>query len=141
MPFEPQHLTDLKLQSAQVASEGNFDNPAYAASLKSSGPAYTAFFDGKVVAVAGMVNIWNGRGLAWALFTPMALDHFTEIYKAIKRFLEISDVRRIECFVDCEFERAHRMARKLGFVMECERMESFTPDGRACSLYARIRHG
>ena len=40
--------------------------------------------------------------------------------------------------VDVDFPEAHRWAKMLGFKMEAERMEAYAPDGRACSLYARI---
>lgn len=139
VPFEPQHLSGLKLQAAQILLQPTLASQAYGEALRDGGQAFSGVVDGKIVGSGGIVNIWEGRAVAWALFTPDALANFMPAYRAIQSFLEISDMRRIEAFVDCGFEKAHNLARKLGFTMECERMRGFTPDGRDCALYSRVR--
>ena len=138
-PFKIEHLESLELQAAQYSFQPLFQKKSYGESLQRNGVAYTAIIDGQAVAIAGVMTMWEGRGIAWAFFSQKALDNFAWIYRAIKRFLSLSDLRRIECFVDCEFANAHRLALCLGFVLECERMRSFTPDGRDCALYVRIK--
>jgi RimJ/RimL family protein N-acetyltransferase len=62
------------------------------------------------------------------------------IHKAVQRFLEATEFKRVEAFVDSDFEPGHRWIKMLGFEYEGY-MKNFSPLGRDCLLYSRIKHG
>lgn len=139
VPFQPVHLDRLELQGSQ-AWLGEVLDPSYGAAMKAAGPCYTALDGERVVACAGIVNMWENRAHAWALIAHDAGRHFVAVVRAIQRFLDMQDIRRIETTVDVGFEQGHRMIKMLGFTLETpEPMRAYTPDGRDCYLYARIR--
>jgi hypothetical protein len=137
VPFEPEHLETLELQDSQKIFYDVFDM-SYAHSLKESGPCFTALENGKVLCCSGIVLQWHNRAVAWALVSNSAGKHFARIHKAVKRFLDLSDVNRIEAFVDHDFEQGHRWIQMLGFEREGY-MKQFTPAGKDAVLYARIK--
>lgn len=60
------------------------------------------------------------------------------VHRAVKRFLDSSPVRRIECSIDPRSEMAVRWAVRLGFKYEGT-MDAYTPQGDTMDLYARIK--
>jgi hypothetical protein len=139
IPFEPMHLRSLVLQDAQSWMSPML-NEDYGKYLKDAGPCFTAAQDGRVLVCSGLVNLWENRAQAWALMSDDAGRHFIRIYRAIRSFLELQDTRRIEATVDANFEQGHRLMRILGFRLETpEPMLAYLPDGRACSLYSRVK--
>jgi RimJ/RimL family protein N-acetyltransferase len=138
VPFHPQHLEALILQPSQSLLAGYFKE-GYGDALVKGGPSFTGVDDdGNVVGCSGVVEQWENRAIAWALLSDWSGKHFVKIHKAVKRFLDSTDYRRIEAFVDAEFEQGHRWVNMLGFEREGY-MRSFNPDGRDAVLYARIR--
>ena len=138
VPFEAEHINQLELQDAQ----------SYLSAIVSSDQAealvgdwaFSAMEDGRPIASAGVILLWQGRGMAWAFISKYAVNNkFLQVHRAVKRFLDGCYLQRIEMTVDCEFEQAHRWAHMLGFHMECARMRSYRPDGGDCALYARVR--
>jgi hypothetical protein len=101
--------------------------------------SYSVIDGEEVLLCAGVVEMSEGRGVAWAYLSSDIGTRMTYVTRAVKRFLKLSPLRRIEMHVDCGFDAAHRWARMLGFEMECERMRSFTPDNRDCALYAMVK--
>lgn len=139
IPFDPAHIDRLELQGAQPWI-GEMRDPGYARALKDAGPCYTAIDGDRIVACAGLVNVWENRAHAWALIAHDAGRNFVAMFRAMQRFLDLQDTRRIEATVDAGFEQGHRMIRMLGFTLETpEPMRAYTPDGRDCHLYARVR--
>jgi RimJ/RimL family protein N-acetyltransferase len=138
-PFQPQHLKYLSLQPSQIAFSNFFDDE-YALSLKDSGPSFTAIDKDEVVACAGIVSQWNNRAIAWALISGMAGRNFVAIHRAVNNFLNLSDVNRIEAYVDANFDAGHRWITMLGFKSE-GLMRQFMPDGNDAVLYARLKDG
>lgn len=112
--------------------------PYYNAALETAGPAYTGFVDGLPVAAAGIANLWPGRAEAWAVMTPATRHHMTAITRAVRAFLDLAEVRRIDCAVKADFEAGHRWARLLGFEQEGV-MRAYGPDGCDYARYARVR--
>jgi|TARA_R110000796_G_scaffold46702_3_gene112962 hypothetical protein len=136
VPFESGHLHQLELQSAQAylsdwvtVEQGD---------MLAEYPAYTAMKNGSPLAAAGVVPVWAHRSMAWAFISDTGPNDFMMVHRAVKGFLDVCYTNRIEMTVDCDFPQAHRWAKMLGFKMECERMEAYTPDGRDCALYARV---
>jgi len=137
IPFKPEHLKTLVLQDSQ-AWMGDKLKPEYGASLIKAGPCFTAMDGDEVLACAGVMNIWEGRVLAWALISDNAGKRFVRIVKAIKRFIDAHQAVRIEATVDVDFEEGHRLMKILGFEYEGT-ARKYLPDGRTVCLYARIK--
>ena len=136
VPFEALHLERLKLQDAQMYLS-NWVSPEQGLALESH-PSYTAMENNVPLASAGIIPQWQGRAIAWAFLSNIGPSQFVGVHRAVKRFIDSCYTQRIEMTVDVDFPEAHRWAKMLGFKMEAERMEAYAPDGRACSLYARI---
>jgi RimJ/RimL family protein N-acetyltransferase len=94
--------------------------------------------DGQIVACAAIVDMQDGRGLAWAMLSEHALRHIKLIHRAIQGVLAKSPYRRIEMAVDAQHAAGCRWAERLGFERE-GLMRAYTPDGRSCYLYARVQ--
>lgn len=137
-PFKPEHLTELLLQPSQAVMQPVLAQQDYGQMLYKAGPAYAAIIDDKVVACLGIIPQWEGRAIAWGLVGSEAGKAFYGIHKAVKKFLDLQDYRRIETAVSTDFEQGHRWAQLLGFKNEGT-MRAYTPDGRDCDLYARLK--
>jgi RimJ/RimL family protein N-acetyltransferase len=141
VPYDHDHLPALQLQPAQweVAAPTMSELTA----LKDAGDAYTALADdGTVLGIFGCFQLWPGRAHGWALVSQHAGPHMRRITREILRYLAASPFRRIEAHVDANFSAAIRWAHVLGFACETPRpMQGFTPDGRACYLFALTREG
>lgn len=136
-PFRPDHLKELPLQLAQAHLSATVAGKEYAAAL-SLGEAYAALIEGRPVACAGLVEMWPGRAIAWALLSRDAGPHFLKIHRAVARMLDLCPCHRVEAYADAGFPAASRWLETLGFAREGV-MRAFTADRRDCFLYARIR--
>ena len=139
VPFVPDHLRKLLMQPSQLEIQPMLQNNEYARSLQIAGPAFTGMDDDyNVICCLGVVKQWENRGLAWGLIGDKAPDHFVAIHRAVRRFLDLQDIKRIEAAVMTEFPEGHRWIKMLGFKYEGT-MQSYTPRGDNYDLYARIR--
>ena len=136
VPFEAEHFKEIKLQGAQQYLSG-WLTEEYGEALQDE-PSYTALKDGVPVASAGVVSYWEGRAVAWAFISETGAADFVSVHRAVKGFLDVCYIKRVEMTVDCDFKQGHRWAKLLGFKMECERMTAYLPNGEDCALYARI---
>jgi hypothetical protein len=137
--FRPEHLERLRLQPAQAHFGAQFMQPGYADMLR-SGPSFTALHGDTVLGCSGVVEVWPGRALAWALIADEAGRHMLGIHRAVLGFLMQAPYRRIEATVDAGFEAGHRWIRLLGFACETPLgMRGFNPDGRDSFLYSRVK--
>lgn len=138
--FRPEHLRRLSLQPAQAQFSAEVIKPGYGDMLVSGGPSFTAMSGGEVLACAGIADVWEGRGIAWALVGERAGRHMLAIHRAVSGFLIQAPYRRIEAMVDAGFDEAHRWIKLLGFQCETpDGMRGFTPDGRDSFLYSRVK--
>ena len=137
VPFKPEHLEFLILQPSQVHFSTLFDSE-YGPALAEAGPCFTAIDNDEVIACSGVVKQWDNRATAWALISANAGKNFVRIHKAVKRFLETTDFKRVEAYVDANFEAGHRWITMLGFEREGY-MRAFSPLGDDAVLYARIK--
>lgn len=138
VPYEPEHLTRLNLQRAQAIMQPMLVDPIYAQSLKDAGCAYSLVIGDEVHACMGLVKQWDERAIAWGLIGEDSGKHFPKIHRAVLATMEMHPFRRVETSVTCNFPNGRRWAGLLGFVLEGT-MKAFTPDGRDCDLYAKVR--
>jgi hypothetical protein len=137
--FQPEHLTSLALQEGQAYMQSYLSEPGYANFLLSAGPALTVMAAGKVIAIAGIAEVWAGRGAAWLLMADGAgRRHMVALHRAVRAYLDGCGVRRVECYVDRDFLAGHRWARMLGFERE-GLMRAFGAHGGDMVMYARVQ--
>jgi hypothetical protein len=100
--------------------------------------SYTLMNDGKVVACAGVIEWWTGRGEGWMFIGPHTFQELLFFYRAVKRFFAACPFRRVEAVVEVDFPEAHQWVLNFGFKFE-GRLSRYAPDGDDMSLYAFIR--
>ncbi len=138
VPYQPAHLEALMIQPSQAAIRPQLASAEYRAALGVPGMSFTALDGDRVLVCAGLMPSWEGRAEAWALMSTDLRVHFLAIHYATKRFLNACGIRRVEATVDAEFGCAKAWIEALGFRYEGP-LEAFTPDGRDCMRYARVR--
>lgn len=139
IPFEKEHMTPF-LEMSGLAYVKQYMTKERIESMEASGTSFTVInAAGRILAIAGVTELWRGVGEAWALFAPDIRKYFLHIHRAVKTYLDHCPFRRVQMTVDCNFRQGHRWANLLGFKMEAGVLEGYFPDGRDVSMYARVR--
>lgn len=138
-PFRPEHIAVIALQPHQQPMRAFIQTPGYAEMLATT-DAFTAFVGDRVIACGGVMEIWEGRGTAWALLAcDLGGDNMRRVHYAAKRYFDSSPLRRIEATCDVDFREGHRWLSLLGFTLETRVMCNYRPDGGDESMYVRLR--
>jgi hypothetical protein len=83
VPFEAKHIEQLELQNAQGYLSA-LVSKEHAEALVGDW-AFTAIDDGKPIAAAGVIPVWQGRGMAWAFISKYAVNtKFLLVHRAVK---------------------------------------------------------
>lgn len=138
VPFKPEHLHTLNIQASQALFGPLLHDKEYGEMLLNAGPAFSGIVDNETIISAGIIHQWHNRAVAWALVSEKAGKNFVSIHKATNKFLKLCDVKRIETFVDDGFTQGYRWMKMLGFEYE-GLMRAYSPEGRDCLLYARVK--
>lgn len=138
VPYETEHLELL----ADFGNQEEIYRPFLAALKKcryeDSGPAFSAFVEGRIVGCAGLVEVTPYRAYTWALMAKQDVaQRFVAIHRAVKGFLDEQDYKRIDMHVAFNDAAAHRWARLLGFEREVFCRPWYNVDGSAVSEYVR----
>lgn len=128
----------IVLQEGQSYLHSFIDVTQDLSELSDAGLAWVGEQDGEIMIISGLAYQWSGRALAWALISKNAGKCFSSIHRAVKRFLNLSDCRRIEANIDVGFDEAKRWIELLGFEYEGY-MKAYRPDGEDMLLYARVK--
>jgi len=137
VPFRAAHLGAIQPQPAQ-AFVAPYLGAAAGRALEGPGLAFTGIAGGTVVGAAGLVPVWPGRAIAWAVLSAMPPALFLATTRAVDRFLADQRIGRIEAYVKSDFAAGHRWARLLGFAREGGPLRRFDPDGHDYDIYARL---
>lgn len=139
-PFTKDDLALLRLQPAQAWMQPMVASHSYAEHMAAA-DSFSAFDDGKCIAIAGLSVIWPGRAhLSALLSTDVGPTELLLLHRLTIRHLETSPHRRIEATVEGDFEPGHRWLRMLGFFLETpEGMRGYMPNGGTSYLYARTQ--
>ena len=138
--FKAGHLQALELQESQRYLSSSLASHGYARMIEQTGQSFTAVKDGRVLACAGVAEVWEGRAVAWALISKDAGRGMVSIHKAAAGYLCASKYRRIEAWVDDGFIPGIRWLEMLGFTLETPMpMRGFRPDGGACFLFSKVK--
>lgn len=101
---------------------------------------YTLEHEGKVLGIGGFRLINLTTAWCWFDLTHLASEHIIVVYRTIKEWTEIfvkeHNLKRLQAYVECDFEEAIRTAGHLGFKQESV-MKSFMGDKDAY-LFVRI---
>jgi len=117
----------VSLRSEQAGDRMSFYDTA-------EGPAMTFERQGVVIACAGLARVWEGRYLAWALFSDLAPREWVRVRQAMHRVIG-DTAGRIEA--TAAFPAAERFLEGLGFEKEGV-MRSYH-NGRDHALYAQVK--
>jgi hypothetical protein len=138
-PYKADDLFEIREQFWQ---QGTHQTYAEACALERGYAAYTAVssISGRVLACAGIMEIWQGRGLCWASLDFEVRPLMPAIHKRMLAELDKSPFRRLEMYVAPGFIQGWEWAKRLGFELE-SRMQAASPDGRDLYVFKRVRHG
>jgi len=139
IPYVPAHLAALA-PHVDASLTPLLDEPGYAKTLAVPGLSWTALAGDTPVGAGGVLPIWPGRALAWALVGTLPKTAWTAVTRQALAVLQHAHAQghgRIEAHVDAAFANGVRWARLLGFAPE-GLMRRFTADGRDHLLYARF---
>ena len=136
IPARPEMASMIRLQKVQTLT-GMKLTPENLARFIASGPAF-ACVDGSVMAIGGVLPIWEGRGLAWGLLSDSIGASMTTVHRAVLRGLnDLFVMDRVEAQVALEHAEGFRWMRLLGFQQEGV-LRSFY-EGQDYALFSRIR--
>lgn len=136
IPARPFMAERLQLQSAQLLS-GQTMTPAAIESAIKGGLALAAVEDDRIYGMAGIYEVWEDRGIAWALLAADAGSRMLTLVRLMQRAVDTSLLRRIEADVLQSHQEGHRLMQMLGFRKEGERRCYW--QGQDYALYARVR--
>jgi RimJ/RimL family protein N-acetyltransferase len=108
---------------------GSQEAIAYAAA---PGQGLAMIEDGRVIGAAGVIPVWEGRGLCW--FIPglrMTRRHYGRALRRCQQqlaHLTQAGFRRLDCTVGVNHAAGRRWAARIGFVVEGTLTE-YAPDG------------
>jgi len=140
VPYKAAHFESLTAQEGQAYLRAEF-TMEQAAALEGTANAFTALDEsGAVLCSAGVVEYWPNRAEAWAFVSPLAKKEGFAVTRAVRRFLHITPIRRVEAAVDINFVEGVRWVNALGFSLASPwPMKAYKPDGADCWLYARVK--
>lgn len=137
-PFHHAHLKHIKVHSVQTEEWAALLGEEAAAAF-ASGPALSVWQSGVCLGAAGLVFHWKGRAEAWALLAAAPGVAVTKAVVARMRLvLDLQTVRRIDMSVRENNAHGHRLAKMMGFTLECK-LEAYHPSGDDMYMYKRIK--
>jgi hypothetical protein len=102
--------------------------------------AVTLWEDGVPILCTGCMPYWENRAMVWSYVSKgVTRRNFLEIHNLGRQWIESLPHRRLEAYVDCDFEAGHRWAKAMGFEMETARMKAFQINGGDCAMYAKVK--
>ena len=137
--FKPLRAEDIMALDSIIAIQSGQEITAeYAVELEQVG-GVTAFDGDTPIGVAGILPMWSGTGLAWALLGLGWRKHARAITNEIIRVLDETELHRIELAVKVDFDAGKRWAKRLGFVLETPVAHKWGPDKLDYSIFARVK--
>jgi len=101
---------------------------------------YTLEHEGKPLGIGGFRLINVTTAWCWVDLTDRAGSHIVVAYRTIKEWIDVftkeHGIKRLQAYVECDFEEAIRMVKHLGFEKESI-MKNFIGD-KDSYMYVRI---
>ncbi len=141
--FEPHHPGGASGSRVEFSSILGTWNAAQWQQVKAVGESYSGFAGDRYLGSAGLIPLWPGRAMAWALVvSTVDRRQMLTIHRWVNEFLDEAQqdkrYRRIEASVLDGFVQAQKWVERLGFQREGY-MKCYDPDGRDHHLYARVK--
>jgi len=112
--------------------------------LTAPADSFTCLFEGEIVAIGGVADLWQGVGEAWLMMTEQAKKHgiygliaFNTIERKMNELIVKHKHWRTEANVRADFPEAIKFIEAVGFEREGVRRK-YTPDKCDMILYSRI---
>lgn len=139
LPFMPEHLKDFAPKP--IFLEGALDS-AVTVARRPGSFTETICFDGKPVAIIGLVILWQGVGTVWSITSEqvrqMPKGFHVTVLEMIEEYMDALGLWRIQMNVVAKAKENVRWAEALGFRNE-GRMLKFDPKQQDYFRYARVR--
>ena len=135
--FIPDDVLAIDLQAVQLADIGTLDlDYGHRAAIGQAWSAVTG--DGRIVACAGILELFPSHGLAWALFAERIGAGLVAITRCAKRAIDESPYRRIEALVRADFADGMHWAMLVGLMPHAV-LRAWGPHSADHVLFERIR--
>ena len=138
--FNPRDLGSLRLNAAAKGVIDFIGTDVMGKSMKINGPAFSAYCEGNLIAVAGINLLWKGVGEAWVMFGCDPFEHRWFIHKTTIRFINrLSDdlkLVRLQAVVKQGHYAGIVWVNHLGFDFEGDMKAYF--NGETYLRYAKI---
>lgn len=146
LKFEQAHFDDLRLRLPEHQQDINL-----MLGLVEKGPAWSAFDDGDVIAIGGIISIDHGqadqsrwRGQGWMVMdqslSPVQIRGLLNATWPLMDALNDYHYRRIEFFVHANDTKTQKLLDFLLFNRETSApMDQYLPNGEAAHIYARTK--
>lgn len=135
-PFDPAHVERLSVQPHQEGWRAEIMTTDLRALATAPNRAWSVLEGEDTLACGGFVDLGQGRGRAWALLSTR--PGMVALTRIVRRGIELSGFRRIDCEVAANFQPARRWAEMLGFSYEGT-MRAWCYDGSDAELWAMVR--
>lgn len=133
-----EHLGHIQVLPGLEPQKALLLNPEYGAIID-TGFSCCAWLGNTPIAAAGIIPLYTGRALAWAVLGVKSGKHMRQITRKVRHALDLSPHARIEMYVEKDFDLGHRWAKMLGFEVEAPVMRKHGIFGQDETLYARIK--
>lgn len=138
-PFRSGHLRFLAPQRLQKYDHAIMLNSEYA-NIVDNNFGLSAWDGSRCVAAAGVVPIFTGRAVAWAILSNDAAPYMLQIVRKVRRTMANLPYRRIEIAVRADFEDGKRFASLIGMKLETpEPMRAHGANGEDEYMYAVVK--
>ena len=135
-PIQPGDIDNLKVQEAQLFYRDRVKETVDSGTLENT---FAYIEHGEVKACIGMLHVWEGRAIVWALIGDVS--NWLKFHRTTKQLLEDYaerlDIIRLELTTEVGFVESERWAQMLGFRFESE-MTNFAPDGKSHKMWVRL---
>lgn len=135
-PFRAWHLDWLKSHGDPAEGVG-LDLTPQAVAEAEKHYTWTWVWEGDPIAIAGTVQQWPGRHMAWAYLPLSTGRHMLCLTRGVREKLAPLD-GRIEMTVRADFPAGIRWAKMLGFEIETPLLRRFGPQGEDHIGFVRI---
>lgn len=134
-PFKAEDFLDLDIQALQSYAKKEITVPQLLSVEEEE--TYSIFDGEEVLACVGLIEMGPDRAQVWSALSTNIKNRFLKVHNTVKELLAATQHARLEAYVDCDFDNAHKWMRLLGFVCEAPCMKHFRGRDRDCAMYAR----
>lgn len=139
MPCQEGHLRAIQVQEFQRIDQVGLLTPEYV-DIALAHFSLSAWNNSVCLGAAGLIPLYPGRFIAWALLSRHAGPFMLPLTRKIRRVIALHDAPRIECTVAADFAAGHKWAKAIGLELETPKpLRKHGPNGEDEMLYARVK--